>query len=610
MKNKKLIYEVEPQQQNVAQPTNMVAAEQIKNKTLKLAFNNQCFFDYGFPKSAYTDESEKRKGQEGYYKKSDNPKLVDTPYVWIFPEENGTSFTWEYRKIPFGNPEKIRTGVTCAPLSKTIDPLLTPDQADVIEALKDNNFKTYTQVTPKEYQSYNLINIYNSPEVKQILGNSPPLLSKIQGNPDRTFWMWQGKGLTASLENKTEEGQRLVTMLVDKGWKLNKDIPKEEYMNYILIDLGKPEDYNKNKLLSNYRQDVKYFTPPFLIGVPKGSISLAEKNAIIQGEKALAKTNWDKKACRAVIIDWYEKYMAAKAGEVPDYADKQLVEGCLMNNRGSYPRLSDIISIITNVSTNKPQWQLDRNMNFYAKKVTREHEEKILKQTISESLSILANKKRKTLSESKIVRQRFQILAEGKNLNNRRDLHKVFHGFLIESAYMNSRGYNQRVIAEGFWDIIGGFFGGSGTGTESILSYFKEYAGKWLIKKFGIDPDGWIGSILITTIGNLKFGEIGKLTDCNYLVPLLSKSIAEGAVRKFMVSKEMDNAFSSIIRNAILELLEDSAFGQAIEKGLSKIICPLLGDLSTKMGNVTNTLKDKALGDGGKSLAQGIASQI
>ena len=72
----------------------------------------------------------------------------------------------------------------------------------------------------------------------------------------------------------------------------------------------------------------------------------------------------------------------------------------------------------------------------------------------------------------------------------------------------------------------------------------------------------------------------------------------------------MDNAFSNIIRNAINELLEDSAFGQAIEKGLSKIICPSLGSLSTKMGNVTNTLKDKALGDGGKSLAQEIASQL
>jgi hypothetical protein len=175
---------------------------------------------------------------------------------------------------------------------------------------------------------------------------------------------------------------------------------------------------------------------------------------------------------------------------------------------------------------------------------------------------------------------------------------------------MNSRGYDQQVIAEGFWDMIGGLFGGSGVGTESILSYFKEYAGKWLISKFGIDPDGWIGSILITTIGNLKFGEIGKLTDCNYLVPLLAKSIAEGAARKFMVSKEMDNALSGIIRNAIVELLEDSSFGQAIEKGLSKLICPLLGSLSTKMGNVTNTLKDKALGDGGKSLTQGIASQI
>jgi hypothetical protein len=603
MKRKQPIHE-----QQVPGP-NSIAGENVKNLSLKLAVNNKCLEDLKFEQIIYTDQ---KTGQEGYYRVSTNPQLAERPYMWGFIEPNGHSFTIEYRKTPFGEPVGNKVvGHTCPGLVKTVDPLATPDQKEIIDALRGNGFKLKSEINPKtDYQNYIEIDIKQDPDVKKILGSSPRLLQMIEGNKDRAFIMYKSRGLAANLENKTEEGQKLVNMLVSKGWKLNKDIPKEEYMNYILIDLGKPEDYNKNKLLSNYRQDVKNFQSPFLIGVPKGSISLAEKNAIIQGEKTLAKTNWDKKACRAVIIDWYEKYMAAKAGEVPDYADKQLVEGCLMNNRGSYPRLSDIISIITNVSTEKPEWQLDRNMNFYAKKVRREHEEKILKQTISESLSILANKKRKTLSESRIVRQRFQILAEGKDLNNRRDLHKVFHGFLIESAYMNSRGYDQQVIAEGFWDMIGGLFGGSGVGTESILSYFKEYAGKWLISKFGIDPDGWIGSILITTIGNLKFGEIGKLTDCNYLVPLLAKSIAEGAARKFMVSKEMDNALSGIIRNAIVELLEDSSFGQAIEKGLSKLICPLLGSLSTKMGNVTNTLKDKALGDGGKSLTQGIASQI
>ena len=232
MKNKKLIYE----QQNVTLPSNSVACEQIKNMTLKLACNNDCFKDYGFPMGAYTDESEKRKGQEGFYKQTNNPALSNTPYIWIFPEENGSSFTWEYRKIPFGNPEKIRTGVSCGPLIKTTDPLQTPDQKDIIDALMNNGFKLQSQINPKtDYQNYTQIEIHNDPDVIKILGSTPALLNKIKATSGRTFYMYKSRGLTANLENKSEEGQRLVTMLVDKGWKLNKDIPKEEYMNYILI---------------------------------------------------------------------------------------------------------------------------------------------------------------------------------------------------------------------------------------------------------------------------------------------------------------------------------------------------------------------------------------
>jgi hypothetical protein len=129
------------------------------------------------------------------------------------------------------------------------------------------------------------------------------------------------------------------------------------------------------------------------------------------------------------------------------------------------------------------------------------------------------------------------------------------------------------------------------------MSTFKESAVKYILNIIGVtDTSGWIPSIIITALGNLKFGDIGKLTDCNFLVPYLAKSVAEGAVRKFMVEKGMDSGISTVIRNAIIEVLEDSAFGQSIEKGLEKIICPSLGGLKSKMNSMTNTLKDKALG--------------
>jgi hypothetical protein len=199
------------------------------------------------------------------------------------------------------------------------------------------------------------------------------------------------------------------------------------------------------------------------------------------------------------------------------------------------------------------------------------------------------------LSESKIVRNRLEILAEGRDLNNKRELKKFFNDYLNESAYLSSRGYDSQIISEQFLDLLKGFF--TGTGVESVMSTFKESAVKWILDKIGVvDSSGWIGSIIITALGNLKFGDIGKLTDCNFLVPYLAKSVAEGAVRKFMVEKGMDSGISSVIRNAIIEVLEDSAFGQSIEKGLEKIICPSLGGLKSKMSSMTNMMKNKALG--------------
>jgi hypothetical protein len=160
-------------------------------------------------------------------------------------------------------------------------------------------------------------------------------------------------------------------------------------------------------------------------------------------------------------------------------------------------------------------------------------------------------------------------------------------------VYLNSQGFDKQVINEGFFDKLKSLLGHS---PEGIMEYFKEYMGEWLVKHLTpVDEDGWIGNMIITGIGNLDISEIPKLTDCNFLTKWISKTAAEGTVRKLTHEKGLDGPFYDVLRNSIIDMMDKSTLGSKIEEGLGGIICPLLGGVKSKMDAATDKLKEKAL---------------
>lgn len=135
---------------------------------------------------------------------------------------------------------------------------------------------------------------------------------------------------------------------------------------------------------------------------------------------------------------------------------------------------------------------------------------------------------------------------------------------------------------------------------DGALQYFKEYAVKWLLDQFGVDSSGWIGSIVVTAVGNLDLADIPKLTDCNFVTKLLSKSLAEGAVRKLQGDTVGLGPLQDIIRNTIVEVLSDTDLGQKIESALGQFICPMISKIAGKLGMATDQLKTNALGTDSK----------
>jgi hypothetical protein len=163
---------------------------------------------------------------------------------------------------------------------------------------------------------------------------------------------------------------------------------------------------------------------------------------------------------------------------------------------------------------------------------------------------------------------------------------------MLEMIYLNKQGFSQEIINEQFWDMIKGLFGHGG---DAIMQTFKESIGKFILDTLGVDANGWIGGTIVKALGNVQIGDIPKLTECNFLTSVLSKSIAEQAIDKMKNSAGMEGKFYDLLRNSLVEVLEDSELGQKIENAIGSVICPLLGGVKQKMELAATDMKQKAL---------------
>lgn len=281
----------------------------------------------------------------------------------------------------------------------------------------------------------------------------------------------------------------------------------------------------------------------------------------------------------------YDSFTGATKENLKDYVDfsnKNSPFGFFKQGRTlSWKNIQNILSGKSNV--------LERPNPYIIGKEIEESKKDELKSLIKENLITLSEeKKNKLLGESKIINIRLGIIKE----SNTENKDKLFNDIISEMFYLNNQGFDKDLINEGFWEILGGLF----PSTNTIGETFKEYLAKWLIEAIAPGQEnGWIGNIIITSVGNLKIGDITKLTNCEFTTKLLSKSISEAVVRKFAESKGISGVLADLIRNSMIEQLDSTEFVQKLESGLAHVICPLLGGVSQKMSTVANKMKDKAI---------------
>jgi peptidoglycan hydrolase-like protein with peptidoglycan-binding domain len=219
-----------------------------------------------------------------------------------------------------------------------------------------------------------------------------------------------------------------------------------------------------------------------------------------------------------------------------------------------------------------------------------------LKKTLVEK----EQEKKNILIETKIINNRFNILAEGRLIESDEDQINLVEDIIVEMNYMVSQGYTSKVINEGLFSFLGGLFGDS---VKSVPAIFGEYIAKWLTKTLGIPDGSFMQSAIMALVGNLNISDYDKFfTDCRFASNKIADSLIEGYLiqmqQKSQATSQGASGFvTSALRNAVSEyfLEEKDGIIQKLQDMIGDFICPKLGKMTSVMGDVASNIKDKVV---------------
>ena len=202
--------------------------------------------------------------------------------------------------------------------------------------------------------------------------------------------------------------------------------------------------------------------------------------------------------------------------------------------------------------------------------------DKQLKSVVRENLIKLSESKKKSVISEKRYFEIIQLIDEA-----------------FDSTYDKKRSISEN---EAVTNLVKSSLGYGG---EGIISYFKERLMDRLIEKFV--PGGsktWLGGIISKTISDVPIGDYfnGEALSCDYWVDAMTKGIAENAVSRLLDKKGLTGGFYDVMRNSLIEVVDDTSFASHIKEGISKMACPILTKLLTVVGSLFGEIKDEITG--------------
>jgi hypothetical protein len=219
-----------------------------------------------------------------------------------------------------------------------------------------------------------------------------------------------------------------------------------------------------------------------------------------------------------------------------------------------------------------------------------------LKNTIKKNLIETKEVKKQVLTESMIVKNRFNFILESNKIKNKKDLDKVFVTILTEMVHLHKQGFDNSIIEENVssvFNVLGNLFGGT---TNAVIELFKEKGVKFILEKLGIEDNNFLKNFLITALGNTDLKDVPKLfTECEFLTRKIAESVPEAYLRQLEYEKGMGGDFMDYVRNSLYDVIKQSDFADKIESKISGIVCPLVERMSSKFNEQLGTMKSSLI---------------
>ena len=222
-----------------------------------------------------------------------------------------------------------------------------------------------------------------------------------------------------------------------------------------------------------------------------------------------------------------------------------------------------------------------------------------VQESLKKNLKLIKENKDNLLVEKNIVKKRFSFIMEGSIVETEEDRDKIVESVISEIGYLKNQGYSSQAINEGLFSFLGSMIGGTAGATPNV---FKEYLAGWLLKKLGVPEDSYMGSVVVTLVGDMGLNEYDKFfSDCRFASNKLADALIEGYLYQVQKEKGLNSSVSgflvSAVRNAVSEYLLDDkdSLVQKLENQLSEFLCPVLSKLFGVITDKADDLKSKVV---------------
>lgn len=190
---------------------------------------------------------------------------------------------------------------------------------------------------------------------------------------------------------------------------------------------------------------------------------------------------------------------------------------------------------------------------------------------------------RKHLLEAE--KKKLQDKKDSRIIEKRLSLTSDIAGLISEVSYLNKQRYSKNLINENLLDVLSVMFQEDG---QKFMETVKKKLGDFLIQK--LQYQGFEQEVLLKAIGDTDVDDVPKLfTDCRFLASKLAEVYTEDFSGAYL------NDMPDFMKDKMTNFVSDSQTKKQLEDSFVDKLCPMMGDINSKMELKLKDIRDNIL---------------